>query len=419
MIYRLHITSYFKHGVVLVMLLSISFQALPQKSRREATSRRYYPGADWEKKTPEQSGVDAALLRKAIDFAIANEATAPKDLKLNHYRSFGREPFGDAIGPLKDRGEQTGIIIRNGYVIAEWGDPHRIDITNSVTKSFVSTVVGLAFDRKLIHHLDDQVYKYVPPVLIYNPYPTGNKADAFSAQSDLMDPFNTAHNKLITWRQMLQQNSDWEGTLWGKPDWADRPSNDYKEWTTKRNEPGTVYEYNDTRVNALALAALSVWRKPLPDVLKEEVMDPIGASNTWRWYGYENSWIVLDGKIVQSVSGGGHWGGGMILNAYDMARFGYLTLNNGNWNGRQLVSEEWNKLAQTPSSPHPNYGFMNWFLNTNKKQWPSAPAQAYGHVGNGTNLIYVDPVNDLVVVLRWIEDSQIDEFLRLLLAAYK
>ncbi|MEJ1241379.1 serine hydrolase [Chryseolinea sp. T2] len=397
----------------------VSNHLIAQKSRRQTEPIRYYPGKEWTKKTPGETGVNATQLKTAIDFAIASESAAPKDLKLNHYRSFGREPFGDAVGPLKDRGEQTGIIIKNGYVIAEWGDPSRIDITNSVTKSFLATVVGLAHDRKLINSIDDQVYKYVPPILLYNPMPTGDKADAFDKKSDFIEPFNTPHNRTITWRQMLQQNSDWEGTLWGKPDWADRPSNDYKEWATKRNEPGTVYEYNDTRVNALALATLSVWRKPLPDVLKEEVMDPIGASNTWRWYGYENSWIVLDGKIVQSVSGGGHWGGGMVLNAYDMARFGYLTLNNGKWNDRQLVSAEWNKLAQSPSAPQPTYGFMNWFLNTDKKQWPSAPDKAFGHVGNGTNLIYVDPVNDLVVVLRWIEDSKIDEFLKLLLAANK
>jgi len=402
-----------------LILLICSVEIFAQKSKRTAEPSVYYPDAQWAKKSPEESGLDPALLKAAIDFAVAHEASAPRDLKLNHYRSFGREPFGDAIGPLKERGEQTGIIIRKGYIVAEWGDPNRIDITNSVTKSFLTTVVGLAYDRGLIPNIDDQVYKYVPPILLYNALPTGNKADAFDVKSDMMDPFNTPHNKVITWRQMLQQNSDWEGTLWGKPDWADRPASDYKEWLTKRNEPGTVYEYNDTRVNALALAALSVWRKPLPEVLKENIMDQIGASNTWRWYGYENSWIVIDGKIVQSVSGGGHWGGGMMLHAYDMARFGYLTLRNGKWKDRQLVSEQWNKWAQTPSGPQPTYGFMNWFLNTNKKMWPSAPERTFGHVGNGTNLVYVDPVNDLVVVLRWIEDGDIDEFLRQLYLSLK
>src|SRR5258708_19670915 len=88
---------------------------------------------------------------------------------------------------------------------------------------------------------------------------------------------------------MLRQTSDWEGTLWGKPDWADRPEPNAAQWTTRpRHKPGTVYKYNDVRVNALALAALNVWRRPLPQVLKETIMDPIGASDTWRWFGYEN-----------------------------------------------------------------------------------------------------------------------------------
>ena len=248
--------------------------------------------------------MDNARLREAIDFAINNEATAPRDLKLNHYRSFGREPFGDAIGPIKARGDQTGIIIKNGYVIAEWGDPWRIDMTHSVTKSFLSATVGLAYDRGLIQSIKDTVRNYVPPILPYKPILFGDKSDAMN-QEDLLFLFETPHNRTITWDDLLRQTSDWEGVLWGKPDWADRPSQEYGEWLErKRNNPGTTYEYNDTRVNVLALAALSVWRRPLPDVLKEYIMDPIGASHQWRWYGYENSWIVLDGKPVQSVSGG-------------------------------------------------------------------------------------------------------------------
>ena len=391
-----------------------------QKNKSKANeSTPYFPGKDWQQKQPGEVGLDPVLLKAAIEFAAASDATAPRDLKLNHYRSFGREPFGDPIGPIKDRGDQTGIIIKNGYVVAEWGEPWRVDMTHSVTKSFLSTMVGLAFDRGLIKDIDEPVYKSVPPILLYHPVPMGNKADQFDQKSDAIEPFNTEHNRLITWRQMLQQNSDWEGTLWGKPDWADRPSNDHEDWLTKRNEPGTVYEYNDTRVNALALAILNVWRKPLPEVLRENIMDPIGASNMWRWYGYENSWIVLDGKAVQSVTGGGHWGGGMFIHAYDMARFGYLTLHNGKWNNQQLVSEQWNKWAQTPSAPQPTYGFMNWFLNTDKKYLPSAPEKVFVHIGNGTNMVYVDPENDIVAVVRWIENSQMDEFVKRLLAANK
>ena len=77
-------------------------------------------------------------------------------------------------------------------------------------------------------------------------------------------------------------------------------------------------------------------------------MEPIGASTTWRWHGYDNSWIDLDGRRVQSVSGGGHWGGGMFINAWDMARFGYLFLRNGTWKGREIVTPKWIAMARTP-----------------------------------------------------------------------
>src|SRR5258708_25125245 len=146
-----------------------------------------------------------------------------------------------------------------------------------------------------------------------------------------------------------------------------------------------------------------VWRRPLTQVLKEYIMDPIGASSTWRWLGYENSWVELDGMKMQSVAGGAHWGAGMWINARDQARFGVLTARNGVWNGKRLMTEDWIRQARTPTSVQPTYGFANWYLNTDKKLWPSAPASAFGHVGNVTNIIYCDPEKDLVVVLRWIE----------------
>ena len=107
----------------------------------------------------------------------------------------------------------------------------------------------------------------------------------------------------------------------------------------------------------------------------------------------------------------------MYLHAYDMARFGYLTLRNGKWKNTQILSAQWNRWAQSPSRPQPTYGFMNWFLNTDKKYFPSAPANAFAHIGNGTNMIYVDPDNDIVAVVRWIEDEKIDEFIKQLLAS--
>lgn len=400
--------------MVLLLVTSCVF------AQKKSISTTYYPEpGKWETRTAAEVGMDAAKISEAIEVHQQRESKTPRNLEAAHYQSFGREPFGEAIGPLAERGGATGLIIRKGYIVAQWGDPSRVDMTFSVTKSFLSTVVGLAYDDKLIASIHDTVYKAMAPIQLYDPAQASVKGNTYG-QSDLVNLFNTPHNKTITWDHMLRQVSDWEGTLWGKPEWADRPSDKPSEWTTRpRNKPGTVYEYNDVRVNALALAALNVWRRPLPEVLRERIMDPIGASRSWRWFGYENSWVVIDGQIMQAVGGGGHWGGGMFINATDMARFGYLTLRRGKWKDKQLLSDQWVSWALTPTQAQPTYGFMNWFLNTDKKLLPSAPASSFVHIGNGTNMIYVDPEHDLVVVARWIENAAMNDFIAKVLEAVK
>ena len=119
-----------------------------------------------------------------------------------------------------------------------------------------------------------------------------------------VDLFDAPHNQKIKWDHLLRQTSDWQGTLWGKPDWADRPEGKTPaDWPNRElHEPGTHYKYNDVRVNVLALAALKSGGVRCREVLREEVMEPIGASSTWRWYGYENSWVDLDGQKMQSMT---------------------------------------------------------------------------------------------------------------------
>jgi len=392
-----------------IFLFALSTHAQSQKSKPAETSY-FPPPGEWQHRSPSSLGLDSTRISESIQFALTNESKMPRDQQLAQAETFGREPYDEPIGPLAARGAPTGIIIYKGYIVAEWGEPLRSDMTNSVTKSFLSVVVGLAVDQGLIRKVTDTVNQYLPPIELYNPLHTESP--------QLIYPFETPHNKVLTWDVMLRQTSDWEGTLWGKPDWGDRPGNKPEEWVGRpRNAPGTVWKYNDVRVNALALATTCVWRKSLPQVLKTYIMDPIGAGSTWRWNGYRNAWIVLDGQPVQSVSGGGHWGGGMFINAYDMGRFGLLTLHRGNWNGRQLISEQWVKQSLTPTTANPGYGYMNWFLNTDHKLLPSAPLNAFVHIGNGTNFIYVDPAHDLVAVVRWIENAAMDGMVKRILAA--
>ena len=355
------------------------------------TAHDYFPppGDAWERRNPALVGMDSAGLAAAISYANEHETTMPDDPGVYLRQRFQGQPYQEIVGPTKPRGGVNGIVLRHGFIVAEWGDTRRVDMNFSVTKSYLSTVAGLAYDRRLIASLDDPVTKYVPD-----------------------STFQSPHNAGITWHQLLTQTSEWEGTLWGKPDAADRRRGVDRTLAA----PGTLWEYNDVRVNLLAYALLHVWRRPLPAILREQIMDPIGATRTWRWHGYETSWTSIDGARVQSVSGGGHWGGGLWASTRDHARFGYLMLREGRWGNRQLISEDWLERATTPIEIQPTYGYM-WWLNTDRRQFPSAPPSSVFALGAGsTNVIWIDPDHDLVAVTRWIDGTDhVDEFMRLVL----
>ena len=374
------------------------------------------PRGEWERRAPAEVGLDAERMAEAVAFAQASESDDPRDLETAHARGFGREPYGEAVGPFLTRGPQTGIVLRNGYVVAEWGEPDRVDPTFSVAKSFLSTVAALALEDGIIG-LEDEVWRSQAPVTVLGEVGPGARP-AELGRTETVDLFAGEHNRRITWDHLLRQTSDWQGELWGKPDWADRPDRDPDTWLTRdRVTPGTAWEYNDTRVNVLAMALLNVYRKPLPVVLRERVMDPIGASPSWRWHGYRTSWVLLDGTAVQSVSGGTHWGGGMWLSAWDQARFALLTLRRGLWGERRVLEDGWFTTALTPTAANDGYGVMNYFLNHDRELLPSAPSSAFAHLGAGVNFLYVDPENDVVIVARWIERDALDGLVQRVLEA--
>jgi CubicO group peptidase (beta-lactamase class C family) len=351
----------------------------------------YYPDKAWQVKSAADLKMNSTILNDAIKFAIANENKVERDLRIAVLKSYAREPDYKIVGPMKERGGPAGLIIKNGYIVAQWGDVNRVDMTFSVTKSFLSTTAGLALENGLIKSVNDPVKEYVWD-----------------------GTFEGKHNSKITWDNLLDQSSDWSGTLFGLHDWADRPSKegDIVDWKNRKlNEPGTFFKYNDVRVNVLAYSLLQVWRKSLPIVLKEKIMDPIGASTTWRWYGYEDSFVNIDGVMTQSVSGGGHSGGGIFISALDQARFGLLFLRKGKWKNQQLLSEKWVIDAHRPSLANKEYGYM-WWMNTTEK-WAGTSPEVYYAAGYGGNYIVIDNANDLVVVTRWMDDSKMGEFMKL------
>ena len=171
------------------------------------------------------------------------------------------------------------------------------------------------------------------------------------------------------------------------------------------------------RVNLLSFSLLNVFREPLPRVLKKYIMDEIGASTTWRWHGYKNSMVIMDGIKVQSVSGGGHFGGGLFINSQDHARFGLLFLREGVWNGRRLLSSEWIKLMTIPSENNPSYGYM-WWLNRGERRWKDLPENIYYGSGFGGNYVVIVPDYDIVIVARWIDSAKIGDLVRKIIESH-
>ncbi len=366
----------------------------------------YYPNLteDWAGSAAETAGFDAGRLAAAVAFAEANESPWPRDLEragdVPGLSQFEKSPWNEALGPFKPRGGASGLLLRGGRIAARWGDPGRVDMTFSIAKSYLAVLAGIAIGDGRIAGLDACVADCVP-------------GEAFASD----------HNAAITWRHLLNQTSEWEGTLWDKPDLVDRnrqvgPGSDNSRKGEHRDlqTPGSFWEYNDVRVNLLGLALLHAFRRPLPEVLKARVMDPIGASNGWSWHGYRNSFVEIDGQTLQSVPGGTHWGGGIQIDSYDHARFGLLIHRGGLWDGKRILPEGWSEALRTPCAINPGYGLL-WWVNAGRREWPGAPEASYAAVGAGANLLWIDPDDDLVLVARWVDQEKMADLVGAFVAA--
>ena len=252
---------------------------------------------DWRTETPADLGMDADGLAEAIRYHEAHETRWRPDFltRTGRYVGVADEPPApdDVLGPVRPRGGPNGVILRGGVIAAAWGDTSRADMTFSVAKSYLAVLAGLAVARGLIRSIDDRV-----------------------GDSAVDDGFASAQNRDITWRHLLQQTSEWQGTLWDKADTIDHNRDlgkselgaDDKGALRPLRPPGTLWEYNDVRVNRLSLSLLQCFRRPLADVLRTEIMEPVEASATWEWVSYRNAWVTLDGVRLPSVPGGSHWG---------------------------------------------------------------------------------------------------------------
>ena len=359
-------------------------------------------GGEWQWSEPRAAGFEPQLLDRAVAFAREHETPWPRDLRAHLEAGyFDTPPHNELLGPVAPRGAPNGLVLRHGRRIAAWGDTRQVDMTFSIAKSYLSLLAGIARADGLIPDLDAPVGRTVRD-----------------------GGFEAPHNGAITWRHLLQLTSEWEGTLWGKSDLIDRnrdigvEARGLKGTWRDLQPPGTYWEYNDVRVNRLSLALLRLFRRPLPEVFRERIMAPLGASAEWRWEGYRNSFVEVEGVRMQSVPGGGHWGGGVFIHAEDQARIGLLMLRRGDWGGGRIVPEEWVRESTTPCAQNPQYGLL-WWLNTGRERYPEASAESFFAFGAGGNVTWIDPEHDLVAVMRWIDPDAIGTFMGLVTGALR
>lgn len=382
---------------------------MEQTQTRPAGAARppaFPPPGRWPVADPAEAGLDPAALAEAVAFAQAHESTRwPRQVVDEQGRYFSSgftdKPEWDALlGPVRPHEGPHGVIVRRGKLVARWGPAERADMTFSISKSYLALIALLAVQDGLIRDLRDPVRSY-----------------------GLDDGFEAPQNQAVTWEHLLLQTSEWEGTLFDKPDLVDRNRDVGTEDGRKGSHrdlqpPGTHWEYNDVRVNRLALSLLRLFRRPLTDVLRERIMAPIGCSDTWEWPHYRNAVVDVDGTPMPSIPGGGHWGGGLWVGSLDHARVAWLVLNGGEWDGRALIRRDLVQRLHTPAPGNPQYGYL-WWLNPGRSMLPAAPEGGLFARGAGTHLIWLDASLELVLVSRWVDSAHWNPLVERVMAALR
>lgn len=336
----------------------------------------------------------------AIAFAQSHEVSWPRDPAADpaHWGVHHTDPppFNRLRGLVHPRGPVSGVIWIRGKEVAAWGEPDHADQTFSIAKSYLALLAGIAHERGLLDSAE-RVSERLPGI-----------------------GFDSEHNRKITWEHLLTQTSEWEGECFGMPDQVEhnrvvphdpKPPEGKKGERRRLREPGTYWEYNDVRINQLSLALLHIFRRPLPEVFVENVLRPLAGGRDFRWEGYDDAWVEIDGRSMQSVPGGSHWGGGVSISARDQARIGQLMLRGGIDHGRQLIAPEWVQRMQQPNAVAPFYGLLTW-LNRDGRMFADASRASWFMFGAGGNAVWIDPDHEMVVVWRWLDGAHSGEFVR-------
>lgn len=307
--------------------------------------RDYWPTEGWRTSTPEEQGMDGIKLSEMVKYINENNI------------------------PIK-----SVLIVRNGYIVLDekFSGSHSMDNLKSVTKSFTSALVGIAIDKGYIDGVGQTVLELFP--------------DREVANLDSQKQAMTVED-LLTMRAGL----DWpSGPCW----WLD--GKDCADYTTQimlededslqfildqpmASEPGTSFVYTSGASHLLSALISETTGMSALDFAKENLFTPLGIHNvSWNedGEGLNMGWTDI------------------ALYPHDMAKFGFLFLNEGQWNGKQIISVEWVRNSHEPhtitiNKIQPNYGYQ-WWVNPD--------LGFYNASGAGGNYIIIIPEQDLVVV---------------------
>jgi hypothetical protein len=453
--------------------------------------------------SPEDRGIDVAALRAAVARAEAGEPALPRAMDGWLSTTLAREPWPRVMGPIADRGAPSGVVVVGGRTVARWGAPERRDMAFSIAKSVLATVAGTAFDDGLLPDLDEPAVLRAPIDALGGDVPTGAldpvawtgaggpvrvaegslpvsapgdpAAAWFAAGSPRVgapddgdaegrarrraaggetaggpDPSPRADPEVartITWRQLLTQTSDWRGTLYGVPWWADPQGRQAPD--APAEAPGARFAYNDVRTNLCSLALTHLIGASNAETLGSRILRPIGVPDGWSWRGLHPMRTTVTGRDgapreVAVTTGGSHWGGGLWCTAEDLARYGLLHLRGGTWGAERLLSAAWCAELLRPTPVREPYGLM-WWRNpeaggpvgpgragrsvasspADPAAGPHGPAtpgpapsplgavagedafypgsgvRGFAAHGTGDQVVWCDPDRDLVAVVRW------------------
>jgi CubicO group peptidase (beta-lactamase class C family) len=301
--------------------------------------RDYWPTVEWRVSSLEEHCLDPQKVERAAWYLENNYAT------------------------------RSLLIVRHGELVYEKyfrsvSKPERAVAIYSVTKSVLSALVGIAMDQGVLDSLDHTVIEYFPEYF----YP---QTDPRMAQVTLRDLLTMSAGFL--WLENGPIEAEWLAS----DNWVEAAINlEFSE------QPGTVFTYSSANTQLLSAILNQLTGEPLRDYAQRNLFTPLGIpDNRWHWT-TDNQGYAIGGFA-------------MHLRPRDMARFGYLYLNQGYWDGQQLISPEWiqqSTSSQIDTGGGDDYGYLWWV-----HPWPDQPA--FEALGYGGQSIYVAPSLDLVVVV--------------------